>query len=98
MVDLEKEKYHLAEVAFEIYDKEVQNIIDNHITDERYIKLVLDYLMDFSYHMGMMFLLRTLLRYYFTINEEEASLYIERYNEKYGDEERFYYSESKHAS
>ncbi|MBR3841244.1 MAG: hypothetical protein IKM20_08925 [Erysipelotrichales bacterium] len=98
MVNLDKEKFLLAEVSFKIYDEEVQKIIDNHITDERYIKLVLDYLMDFSYHMGMMFLFRTLLRYYYTVNETEAERYVEAYNEKYGDEERYYYSDSKSAS
>lgn len=98
MVDLNKEKFLLAEVSFKLYDDEVQKIIDNRITDERYIKLVLDYLMDFSYHMGMMFLFRTLLRYYYTVNEVEAEHYVEMYNEKFGDEERYYYSNSKSAS
>ena len=98
MVNLDKEKFLLAEASFKLYDEEVQKIIDNRITDERYIKLVLDYLMDFSYHMGMMFLFRTLLRYYYTVNEYEAERYVETYNEKYGDEERYYYSNSKSAS
>ncbi len=93
--DFDKEKMHLADISFPIYEKEVSAIIEHHISDERYICTVLDYLMDFSFHNGMLFLFRTLIRYYLNLNEPVALHYINKYNDEYGDEERYYYDESK---
>ncbi len=94
-IDFEKERMQLAEVSFPLYEKEVMAIIDNNILDERYICTVLDYLMDFSFHNGMLFLFRTLIRYYMNINEPVAMHYINKYNDEYGDKVRYYYDERK---
>lgn len=98
MVNINDEMKKALELGFYLYDKEIQRVIAEGITDEAYIRSLLDYLLDSCYDNGILFLYRTLIRYYLNINKEDANLYIEKFNSKYGDKDLMYFTNDKHIS
>ena len=98
MVNIQDEINKLVELSYYLYEKEIQRICDEKITDDDYIQKILTYLLDYSFDDGMLFLFRTLLRYYYNVNEEAANSFVDLYNSRFGDKERYYYSNDKNVS
>ncbi len=76
----------LAKQAIPTYTQKVEAIINNKIQDHNQIELTFDYMLDFCYDDEMLLLYKKLARYYFTINPQGTTNYINYYRERYEDD------------
>jgi hypothetical protein len=69
--------------AYKVYLPEVDALIRNKIKDDKTIQLLLDGMLDFCGEEQMLSLYKKLCRYYWDINPQATSDYIQYYRETY---------------
>lgn len=83
---LAEESQQLASQAVAIYSPIVENIINCKSKDTKQIELILTYMLDFCFDDKMLVLFKKLCRYYYFIDPEATSFYINYYREMWDSE------------
>ena len=76
----------LARQALPEYSVLVEKIIVSKTTDQNRIEHTLDGILDFCFDADMLLLFKKLCRYYFTINTQTTSFYINTYREMWDND------------
>jgi hypothetical protein len=76
----------LAKKAVDIYTPIVVDLIRSKTIDDNQIQLALDYMLSFCFDARMLLLYKKLCRYYWDINPQATSSYIEAFREMWEDE------------
>jgi len=66
---------------------DVDNIIQNKITDEKIVEETFDKMIEFAYDDAILILYKQLCRYYYKINEVSTVSYVNLYREMWDSEE-----------
>ena len=88
--------HKLSHIAVLEYSPAVNEIIKKKITDDNHIQRTLDGLLDFCFDEDVLYLYRTLCKYYYDVNPQATIDYIDYYKEMYDQKsEKFGKKEEK---
>ncbi|MDR1678641.1 MAG: hypothetical protein LBR81_02575 [Prevotellaceae bacterium] len=90
--EIAKELQAIYSQAESIYASAVNDIISRKSKKEKEIEILLDYMLDFAGDEKILALYRKLCRYYFDINPQATTEYIQLYKEMYDEDEKLFKS------